>query len=71
MVKAFQSDILASITDSSEESMEDESDVEDGDDSEVEDEDEVGDFEEGDFDSKELQHDITFVQYGKRFFFFS
>ena len=64
MVKAFQSDILASIADYSEESVdkEDVSKVSDGDD--LADGGENFDVdEESDFDFKELRHDIAFAQY--------
>ena len=58
MVKAFQSDVLASIADPSEESVDkDVNEVSDGDDSADEGEDFNVD-KESDFDLKELQHDI-------------
>ena len=66
MVKAFRSDVLASITDYSEGSMdEDVGEANSGDDAEDEDEDFDVD-EDNDFDTKEMQHDIVFSQCGKR-----
>ena len=68
MVKAFQSDVLASIADSSEESMDEEEDVDEAsdDDDSADEAVEGEEDEESEFDIKELQHDIAFAQFGKR-----
>ena len=62
MVKAFQSDVLASVVDSSEELMDEEdiSEESDGDDSADEGENFNVD-EESDFGLKELQHNIALI----------